>query len=125
MKMRIINTVHKGIISAVKRVEFLSDRMSYIMLRGRWCNVTVLNVHASIEDKNDDTDRFYRDLECIFYKFHRYHTKIMLGEFSAKVGRGDVFKPTIGNESLYEIRNDNEIRVVNFTTSKNLLEVRT
>jgi hypothetical protein len=30
--------VHKGIISAVKRVEFMSDRMSYIVLRGRWCH---------------------------------------------------------------------------------------
>jgi hypothetical protein len=27
--------VHKSIISAVKRVEFVSDRMSYILLRGR------------------------------------------------------------------------------------------
>jgi hypothetical protein len=27
--------VHKGIISAVKSVEFISDRMSYIILRGR------------------------------------------------------------------------------------------
>jgi hypothetical protein len=29
--------VHKRIISAVRRVEFVSDRMSYIILRGRWC----------------------------------------------------------------------------------------
>jgi hypothetical protein len=28
--------VHKRIISAVKRVEFVSDRMSYIILRSRW-----------------------------------------------------------------------------------------
>jgi hypothetical protein len=28
--------VHKRIISAVKRVEFVSDRMSYIILRVRW-----------------------------------------------------------------------------------------
>jgi hypothetical protein len=27
--------LHKTIISAVKRVEFVSDRMSYIILRGR------------------------------------------------------------------------------------------
>jgi hypothetical protein len=27
--------VHKGVISAVKRVEFISDRMSYTTLRGR------------------------------------------------------------------------------------------
>jgi hypothetical protein len=43
-------SVHKRIISAVKRVEFVSDRMSYIILRGRWCHIVVLNVHAVIED---------------------------------------------------------------------------
>jgi hypothetical protein len=29
--------------------------------------------------------------------------KILLGYFNAKVGREDIFKPTIGNESLHEI----------------------
>jgi len=38
--------VHHRIVSAVKRVEFVSDRVSYIVLRGRWCNIIVLNVHA-------------------------------------------------------------------------------
>jgi hypothetical protein len=37
--------VHKRIISAVKRVEFVSDRMSCILLRGRWCHIIVLNVY--------------------------------------------------------------------------------
>jgi hypothetical protein len=41
-------------MSAVKRVEFISDRMSYIILRGHWCNIIVLNVHAPTEDKTDD-----------------------------------------------------------------------
>jgi hypothetical protein len=38
--------VHNRIISAVKTVEFVSDKMSYIILRGRWCHIIVLNVHA-------------------------------------------------------------------------------
>jgi hypothetical protein len=46
--------------------------------------------------------------------------KILLGDFSAKVGRQDIFKPAIGNESLHEINNDNGVRVENFATSKNL-----
>jgi hypothetical protein len=29
----------KGIISAVKRVEFVSYGMSYLILRGRWCDI--------------------------------------------------------------------------------------
>jgi hypothetical protein len=43
--------IHKRIISAVKRVEFASDRMSYIILRDRWCNIIVLNVRALTEAK--------------------------------------------------------------------------
>jgi hypothetical protein len=39
--------VHKRIISAVKRVEFVSERMSYVILRGHWFHIIVLNVHAS------------------------------------------------------------------------------
>jgi hypothetical protein len=36
--------VHKRIISAVKKVQFVSDRMSYIIPRGHWCDIIVLNV---------------------------------------------------------------------------------
>jgi DNA repair ATPase RecN len=47
--------------------------------------------------------------------------KILLGDFNAKVGRENIFKPTIGNESLHEISNDSGVRMVNFATSKNLV----
>jgi hypothetical protein len=55
--------VHKKIISAVKRVEFVSDRMSYIILRGCWCHIIVLIVHVPTEDKTDDVKgSFYKEL---------------------------------------------------------------
>jgi hypothetical protein len=41
--------VHQRIVSAIKRVEFVSDRMSYMLLRGLWYNIIVLNVHAPTE----------------------------------------------------------------------------
>ena len=40
--------VHHRIVSAVKTVDFVSDRMSYILLRGRWCNIIVLNVRKKV-----------------------------------------------------------------------------
>jgi hypothetical protein len=46
--------------------------------------------------------------------------KIFLGDFNAKVGREDVFKPIIGYESLHEVSNDNGVRVVNSASWKNL-----
>jgi hypothetical protein len=72
--------IHKRIVSAVKRVEFVSDRMSYMILRGRWCNIIVLNVHAPTKDKIDDIkDRFYEEVEQVFDKFPKYHMKIYFG----------------------------------------------
>jgi len=47
--------------------------------------------------------------------------KILLGDFNAKVGRENIFKPTIGNESLHQDSNDNGVRLVNFATSKNVV----
>jgi hypothetical protein len=95
--------------------------MSYIILTGLWCHIIVLNVHAPTEDKTDDVkNSFYKELERVFDKFPKYHMKILLGNFNAKVGKEDIFKPTIGNENLHEISNDNGVRIVNFATSKNL-----
>jgi hypothetical protein len=45
--------------------------------------------------------------------------KMLLGDFNAKLGRKNIFKPTIENGSLHKISNDNEVRAVNIATSKN------
>jgi exonuclease III len=69
--------VHKRIISAVRRVEFVNDRMSYIILRGRHFHIIVLNVHAPKEDKIDDVKgSFYEELESMFDKFRKYHMEV-------------------------------------------------
>jgi hypothetical protein len=38
----------------------------------------------------------------------------------AKVDRENIFKSTTGNETLHEINNDNEVKILNFGRSKNL-----
>jgi hypothetical protein len=73
--MRIMNWVQvflyiRKYVSAIKRTEFVSDRMPNIILRGRWCDIILLNVHASTEDKIDVMkDRFYEELEHVSDKF--------------------------------------------------------
>jgi hypothetical protein len=79
--------MHKTIISAINRVEFVSDRRC------------VVSDHCSEREhscrkrkKADDVkDIFYEELECVFDRFPKYHMKILLGDFSAKVGRGRHF----------------------------------
>jgi hypothetical protein len=94
----------------------------YIILRGPWYDITVVNVHAPTEDKTADMkDSFYEELKSVFNKFPNYNMKILLGDCNAKVGRENIFKTEIGTESLHEVSNDNGVRVVNFATPKNAI----
>jgi hypothetical protein len=43
----------------------------------------------------------------VFDTFLKYHMKIL---FNVEVGREDILKWTIGNESLHEISNDNGVK---------------
>ena len=79
-------------------------------------------MHAPSGEKSDEAkDSFYEELEQVFDQFPKYHMKMLLGDFNAKVGRENSFKPTIGQESLHQDSNDNGVRIVNFATSQNLV----
>jgi len=57
--------------SAVRSVEFVSERVSYRVLRGRWCNIIVLNVRGPSEEKSDySKDYFCVELEQVFGQFN-------------------------------------------------------
>jgi hypothetical protein len=47
--------------------------------------------------------------------------EILLGDFSVKVRRKNVFQLTLGNESLHQVGNDNYVKIVNFATLRNLV----
>jgi hypothetical protein len=85
--------------------------MSYIILRGRWFHIIVLNVHAQTDDRiHDVKDSFYENLQHMFDKFPKYHMK--------------TFKPTIESESLRVISNDNGAGVVKFAAMYKNLKVK-
>jgi len=96
--------------------------VSFIVQRGHWYNIIVLNAHAPTEKKSGDSkDSFYEAVGHVYIHFPKYHLKIQIGDCRAKLGRGDIFKPTIENLSLHQDHNDNGVRKVNFATSKNLI----
>jgi len=86
--------VHHRVVSAGKSVEFVADhRMSYIVLRGCRCNIILLNERAPTKEKNDNSKAsFYEEIE------------------------------QVGNDSLHQDCNNNDVRIVNFATSKNLVD---
>jgi len=53
----------------VKTVEFVSDRLSYIVLIGRWLHMILVNVRAPSEEAKDSC---YEELEELFDQFRQY-----------------------------------------------------
>jgi hypothetical protein len=97
--------------------------MSYTTLNDLRCDIIVLNVHAPTEDKDDVIkESFYEELEQVLHQFLRHNMKILLGDFNGKEGREDIFKTIIDNKRLHEANNDNLVTVVNFATSKILID---
>ena len=72
-------------------------------------------LRAPSEEKNENSkDSFYGELEQVFHHFPKYHIKILLGDFNAKLGREDIFKLTIGNNTPLQDNNDNCVRMLHF-----------
>ena len=76
-------------------------------------------MHAQSEEERDDSnDSFCEELEEVFCHFPKYRMESGLGYLNEKLGREDIFKLTIQNESLHQGSNDIDVRIVNFATSK-------
>jgi len=45
--------------------------------------------------------------------------KILLRDSNVKVGRENIFKPTVGHDNLHRDGNDNSFRIVSFCLIKN------
>jgi hypothetical protein len=73
----------------------------------------------------DLKENFKDELECVFDKFPNHHITILLGYFKAKIGRDDISKLIIRNETIYVIIDDSGVRAVNFVTSNSLSFKRT
>jgi len=58
--------VYHRTVSAVKRVDFVRDWMSYAVLKGRWCNIITPNMRVPTEEKSGDSkDGLYDKLDLV------------------------------------------------------------
>ena len=61
---------------------------------------------------------FYNLLEQNINQTPNLDIKIILGDFNAKVGKENTYKPTTGNKSLHNETNNNGIKIIQFAVSK-------
>jgi hypothetical protein len=71
-----INFLEKMFTPVFDRVKSASGRALYIVLTQRWSDITIRNGHAHSENKSDDSeDRFYEELEEVFFRLLKYRIK--------------------------------------------------
>ena len=100
----------------------IDERFCTLRIKGKFFNVTFINVHAPTEVKDAEMkDMFYEKLNRIYNQAPSRDIKIVLGDFNAQVGRETVYRPTIGQHSLHEHCNNNGERLVDFTMSNNMV----
>ncbi|XP_038121013.1 uncharacterized protein LOC119770363 [Culex quinquefasciatus] len=95
----------------------ISERSCKLRIRGRFFNYSIINVHCPHEEKTDDEkEAFYATLEEVYEGCPRQDVKM-----NARFGREEMFRPTIGPESLHAVTNDNGQRCIDFAASRGMV----
>lgn len=93
--------ITKRIRKSIMEVEAMSERICRIRLRGRFRNITIINVHAPTEEKEmREKEQFYDKLDQICGKVQEYDILIVIGDFNAQVGKEEYQRVVAGKFTL-------------------------
>uniref|UniRef100_A0A4P6DBQ5 Putative endonuclease-reverse transcriptase panstrongylus lignarius n=1 Tax=Rhodnius prolixus TaxID=13249 RepID=A0A4P6DBQ5_RHOPR len=96
-------------------------KISTLRIKAKFFSISLINVHAPTEDKDEEVkDEFYGQLEAVYDSIPSNDIKIVLGDFNAKLGQEESYRPFLGRHSLHEISNENGMRMIDFAISKNM-----
>jgi hypothetical protein len=101
-KLRTEFSVHKQSISEIKGAEFVIVRISYVEIKGRWCDIIAEKLMFRLRIKGRIRRSIsIRNYDCVLVQFPQYHTDILFGGSTAKLLE-ESFKPACWNESFHD-----------------------
>ena len=75
----------------------ISPRMCVIRLKAKFFNISIVNIHAPIEEKDDEEkEGFYNELDRAYNSCNDHDIKIVIGDAYDKVGREEFYSQHIG-----------------------------
>ncbi|XP_041781999.1 uncharacterized protein LOC121598784 [Anopheles merus] len=99
----------------------INERMCRLRIRGRFFNLSIINVHSPhIGSTYDEKEAFYTQLEREYDRCPKHDVKVVIGDLNAQVGQEEAYKPTIGSFSVHQLTNDNSLRLINYASSKHI-----
>ncbi|KAI8115055.1 Craniofacial development protein 2 [Lucilia cuprina] len=92
----------------------MDERLATIRIRSKFFNISLICAHAPTEDKDEVAkNRFYDRLDELYDRCPKNDVKIVLGDVNAKIGKENVFGPTVEKFSLHDETTKNGMRLVN------------
>ena len=80
-----------------------SEKLCSIRIRGKFYNYSLICAHAPTDETEEGVkDDFYDHLDRLYSLCPSYDTKVLLGDFNAKLGRESVISASVGKHSLHE-----------------------
>ncbi|XP_039297864.1 uncharacterized protein LOC120354582, partial [Nilaparvata lugens] len=113
--------VHKNFKDKVIGFKAINERICLLRIKEKFFNISLICVHAPTNEADgNNKDQFYEKLENVYKDTPEYDVKIILGDFNAKLGREQCYRPTIGPYSLHNESNENGLRMIDFAGGNNM-----
>lgn len=98
----------------------VSKRICVLRIKSRFFNLSIINAHALIEDKNEGTkDDFYKILERVYDSRPKNDAKILIRDLNTQIGE-QIYRKCAGRHSVHEFTNDNGSRLMSFAASRHM-----
>ena len=110
--------IHKSISDKIKHHKFWNDRVIETRLKTQMEHLTILEIYASTESRDELNEEFYKTLQKILDKVNKNDYIMLIGDMNARVGSNRVANivGTNGEATL----NSNGRKLIDFCTFNNL-----
>ena len=88
--------VSKKVSRSVLGFSPICERICTLRIKGKFHNITFVNVYAPTEDET--VDEFYEALQSVCDELPKHDAIITLGDFNAKPGKEQSYKDIIGRQ---------------------------
>ena len=82
----------KEIVKNIMGFEPINERICTRRLIGKYHNITIINMHAPTEEKEETKEHFYAELQQIQEKVPKHDLLITLGDYNSKIGKKSLTK---------------------------------
>ena len=103
-----------------------NERLCKLRLKGKYSNVTLINIYASTEDHTEEIkEQFCDNLQYLLDKTPKNDVIVILGDVNAQLGKERLYNEVTGQHTLHEEANRNGELLREFACANNMVVIST